>query len=41
MNFYCISVRTGFEEKFIESVKDCFEPKGVLDGVLHFLKKQI
>lgn len=41
MNFYCISVRTGFEEKFIESVKDCFEPVGVLDGSLHFLKKQM
>ena len=41
MNFYCISVRTGYEEKFIESVKDCFGPDGELDGSLHFLKKQM
>ena len=41
MYFYCISVRTGMEEKFIESVKDFLEPTGPLPGKIHFLKKQM
>lgn len=41
MNFYCISVRTGMEENFKESVKDLLSPNGPLEGKIHFLKKQM
>lgn len=41
MNLYCISVLTGYEEKYIESVNNYLTPKGELDGSLHFLKKQM
>ncbi len=41
MYLYCISVRTGQEDEFIESVADLFKPKGEIKGQLYFLKKQM
>ena len=41
MNFYCISVRTGMEEKYNESMHSLLEADGKLKGSFYFLKKQM
>lgn len=41
-NFYCISVRTGMEEKYMESARSIIEEsEGLLDGTLHLLRKRM
>ena len=41
-NFYCIWVKTGFEEAFIKEIQPLIDlPESSLKGVLHFLKKQM
>lgn len=42
MNIFCISVRTGFEEKFKESVEPVFEKSlKSVSGIIHLLKKKM
>ncbi|MCR4939008.1 MAG: hypothetical protein K5930_02725 [Treponemataceae bacterium] len=42
MVMYCISVRTGLEEKFIKAVQTMLEsPESPFQGKLYFLKKQM
>ncbi|MGN0730480.1 MAG: transcription termination/antitermination NusG family protein [Treponema sp.] len=42
MSFYCISVRTGFEEKFKDSVQPFLQGEGhIVCGQLHILKKRM
>lgn len=42
MSIFCISVRTGFEEKFKESVEPVFEKSlETVNGIVHLLKKKM
>lgn len=42
MSIFCISVRTGFEEKFKESVEPIFEKSlEKVSGIVHLLKKKM
>lgn len=42
MSIFCISVRTGFEEKFKESVEPVFEKSlKKVNGIVHLLKKKM
>ena len=42
MNFYCISVKTGMEEKYTKNAQEILDdPRGNLDGTIHFLRKKM